>query len=256
MIKVLIVEDEMPSARKLKAFLAQIAPDFEVVEILDSIEQTVSYLETNKVDLIFLDIHLSDGNSFSIFEKTEVNTPIIFTTAFDQYAIQAFEQNSIGYLLKPIGIDKLKGAIEKFRGGIEKRADSVQGIDYNVLGQIIAQQQKPEYRERFMVHFRGMIKSIDISEVAYFFAENRAVFIVLFDGKTYDLSMTLEQLESELNPKIFYRANRKFIVSIKAIKEAVVYSKNKLKLHLKPESTSDVIISTEKASKFKHWLAG
>ncbi|MCU4174791.1 LytR/AlgR family response regulator transcription factor [Carboxylicivirga sp. N1Y90] len=255
MIKVLIVEDEMPSARKLKAFLAQIAPDFEVVDILDSVEQTVLYLNSNKVELIFLDIHLADGNSFSIFESTQVNTPIIFTTAFDQYAIQAFDQNSIGYLLKPIGIEKLAAAIEKFRSTLEQKAETNQTIDYNKLGQLLAQQKAPQHRERFMVHYRGKIKTVDISEVAYFYAENRAVFMVLNSGKTYDLSMTLEQLELELDPNIYYRANRKFIVSIKAIKEAVVYSKSKLKLVLSPESPSDVIISAEKHRNLKNgWL--
>ncbi|MBK3516974.1 LytR/AlgR family response regulator transcription factor [Carboxylicivirga marina] len=254
MIDVLIVEDEMPSARKLKAMLEKVAPDFNIVTILDSVNDTCDFLSQNTVELIFLDIHLADGNSFQIFEQQNINTPIIFTTAFDQYAIQAFEQNSIGYLLKPINHEKLIMAIDKFRATLDDKNNG--NIDYNLLGQMIAKQQKqPEYRERFMIHYRGKIKTVSINHVAYIYAENRGVFLCTFEGRIYDINQTLEQLSDELNPRNFFRANRKFIISISSINEAHLYSKSKLKLELNPPTNSEVIISSEKASKFKKWLA-
>ncbi|WP_430813167.1 LytR/AlgR family response regulator transcription factor [Carboxylicivirga sp. RSCT41] len=254
MIDVLIVEDEMPSARKLKSMLEQRASDFNIVTILDSVSSSIEFLSKNEVDLIFLDIHLADGNSFEIFESINITTPIIFTTAFDQYAIQAFDQNSIGYLLKPVSGDKLEAAIEKFREQHQKKDAGT--IDYQLLGKAIVQQQEqPDYRERFMVHYRDKIKTIAVEDVAYIYAENRGVFICTKEGRIYDINQTLEHLIEELNPRLFFRANRKYIISITSIVEAHLYSKSKLKLELNPPASSEVIISSERASKFKKWLA-
>jgi len=253
--KVLIVEDEMPSARKLRAFLEKIEPDFDVVAILESVQQTVEFLSENTVELIFLDIHLADGNSFAIFDQMEVHTPIIFTTAYDQYAIEAFTQNSIGYLLKPLSKEKLEMVIAKFKQMQPSPQKSEPAIDYQQLGKIIAQQQKPDYQERFMVYYKDKIKTIPVEEIAYFYADGKAVFMSLHNHKTFDLNFTLEQLEAKLNPRYFFRANRKYIVNIKAVKEAMVYSKSKLKLHLSPDAPTDVIVSSLKASAFKQWLS-
>ncbi|MBI9061325.1 MAG: response regulator transcription factor, partial [Marinilabiliaceae bacterium] len=245
--KVLIVEDEMPSARKLRAFLEKIEPDFDVVAILESVQQTVKFLSENAVDLIFLDIHLADGNSFGIFNQVEVNAPIIFTTAYDQYAIEAFTQNSIGYLLKPLSKEKLEMAIAKFKQMQPSQHKAQPAIDYQQLGKIIAQQQKPDYQERFMVYYKDKIKTVPVEDIAYFYADGKAVFMSLHNHKTFDLNFTLEQLEAKLNPRYFFRANRKYIVNIKAVKEAMVYSKSKLKLHLAPDTPTDVIVSSLKA---------
>ncbi|TRX71550.1 LytTR family DNA-binding domain-containing protein [Carboxylicivirga sp. M1479] len=254
MIKVLIAEDEKPSARKLKAMLETVAPDFQIIDICESVEELILFLNQNTVDLIFLDIHLADGNSFEIFKNTQVQTPIIFTTAYDQYAIQAFEHNSIGYLLKPIAADKLSQAIQKFRSNYHE--DTPPTIDYAQLSKAIAlQQSETSFRERFMVYYRGIIKTVNTNEIAYIYAENRGVFICTHKGRIYDINQTLEQLNEELNPRVFFRANRKFIVSINAIVEAHLYSKSKLKLELKPPVDNDVIISSERASKFKQWLS-
>lgn len=252
--KVLIVEDEMPSARKLKAFISQLEPEFEVVTILESVAETVEFLSKNSVDLIFLDIHLADGNSFSIFDQVDVNTPIIFTTAFDQYAIDAFSQNSIGYLLKPLSKEKLALAIAKFKQMHQQPSQPESFIDYQKLGLLIAQQQVHDYQERFMVYYKDKIKTIPVEDIAYFYADGKAVFMRLHSNKTYDVNFTLEQLENKLNPRHFFRANRKYIVHIKAVKEAMVYSKSKLKLHLSPDAPTDVIVSSLKASTFKQWL--
>jgi DNA-binding LytR/AlgR family response regulator len=252
--KVLIVEDEMPSARKLKAFLELLEPGFEVVDILESVNETVDFLKNKQVDLIFLDIHLSDGNSFGIFDQVEVQAPIIFTTAFDQYAIEAFSQNSIGYLLKPLSKEKLAAAIAKYKQ-LQLQVSTPPAIDYLQLGKIIAQQQTPDYQERFMVYYKDKIKTVAVEEVAYFYADGKAVFMCLHSCETFDLNFTLEQLEAKLNPRYFFRANRKFIVNIRAVKEAMVYSKSKLKLHLLPDAPSDVVVSSLKASAFKKWLS-
>ncbi|MBS2212826.1 response regulator transcription factor [Carboxylicivirga mesophila] len=254
MTNVLIVEDEMPSARKLKSMLELVAPDLKVREITDSVQSTIAFLSNNTVDLIFLDIHLADGNSFQLFEQLNIETPVIFTTAYDQYAIQAFNHNSIGYLLKPFGSDKLKAVVDKYR--LNTKSPIEHSIDYQLLGKMIAQQQvQPEYRERFLVHYRGKLKPVPVNDVAYIYAENRGVFICTHEGRIYDINQTLEQLTEELNPRQFFRANRKFIVSVLAIVEAHLYSKSKLKLELKPAANTEVIISSDKASKFKQWLA-
>lgn len=254
MISVLIVEDEMPSARRLKSMLELVAPDFIVAEITDSVVSTVAFLKRQPVDLIFLDIHLADGNSFQLFEHLTISTPIIFTTAYNQYAIQAFDHNSIGYLLKPFGLEKLKSVIDKYMNTCQNNGNP--SIDYQLLGRMIAQQQNiPEYRERFLVHFRGKLKTIPVNEVAYIYAENRGVFISTHEGRIYDINLTLEQLADELNPRQFFRANRKFIVSVLSIVEVHLYSKSKLKLELHPAANCEVIISSEKATRFKQWLA-
>ena len=255
MTRVLIIEDELPSARKLKAFINLLEPDYEVVDILQSVHDSVHFFKNNSVDLVFLDIHLADGNSFNIFEEVDVETPIIFTTAFDQYAIEAFKQNSIGYLLKPLSKDALRLAIDKFKILSAAKVSDSPTFDYNLIGDIIAQQKSTSYQERFMVAYKDKIKTVLVKEIAYFYADTKAVFMTLHDGKTYDLNFSLELLEEKLNPKYFFRANRKYIVQIQAVKEASIYSKSKLKLHLSPTPTDEVIVSSQKASKFKQWLS-
>lgn len=252
--RVLIIEDEMPSARKLSTFIQQLEPDFVVVDTIQSVRDSVQFLKSESVDLIFLDIHLADGNSFTIFQEVKVDTPIIFTTAFDQYAIEAFKQNSIGYLLKPLSKEALKQAILKFKNMAISHSAASTTIDYKLLGDLISQQKSDNYQERFMVYYKDIIKPVMVEEISYFYAENRAVFMTLRNGKSYDLNFSLEQLEEKLNPKLFFRANRKFIISIQSVKEATVYSKSKLKVHLDPPAEKELIVSSEKASKFKMWL--
>ncbi|GJM60715.1 LytTR family DNA-binding domain-containing protein [Persicobacter diffluens] len=255
MTKILIVEDEMPSARKLQTFLSQIRPDYQVVKVLESVKETVDFLSDTEVDLIFLDIHLADGNGFSIFDQLQVNCPIIFTTAYDEYALQAFSQFAVDYLLKPLSKGKLLEAIEKYEkmfGGTASAGDS--GLNYQQLSELIQQGKPVEYKQRFMVYYRETIKAIGVKEIAYFFAESKSVFLMTHEGRYYDINYSLDQLEQELDPKNFFRANRKFLIMIDAVKEAIAYSKGKLKLFLTPEAPSEVFISAEKATRFKQWL--
>ncbi|WP_053404621.1 LytTR family DNA-binding domain-containing protein [Persicobacter sp. CCB-QB2] len=256
MTKVLIVEDEMPSARKLQTFISQIRPDYEVVNILESVKETVDFLTETEVDLIFLDIHLADGNSFSIFDQLEVHCPIIFTTAFDEYALQAFTQYAVDYLLKPLSRGKLLEAIEKYEkmfGGRTAQEGS-SNLNYHQLSELIQSGKPIEYKQRFMVYYRETIRTVSVEEIAYFFAESKSVFLMTREGQYYDINYTLDQLEQELDPKNFFRANRKFLIMIDAVKEASAYSKGKLKLFMAPEAPSEVFISAEKATRFKQWL--
>ncbi|ANQ50323.1 response regulator transcription factor [Flammeovirga sp. MY04] len=254
MYKVLIVEDEAPSARKLKMLLGKLEDDFEVVAALESIEECIEFFESGEeVQLIFMDIHLSDGNSFEIFEQMQVDTPIIFTTAFDQYAIKAFKQNSVDYLLKPISFAELDGSIEKFKKQYSNKQESNK-IDYDMLGQIVAQQMHQEYKERFMVSYRDELRSIKVEDIAYIFAESKAVFIQVKDGKMYDVNYTMDQIEQKINPKQFFRVNRKYIVHINAIDNVTWYSKTKLRIFTQPETPSELFVPADKVSKFKEWL--
>ena len=255
MTQVLIIEDELPSARKLSAFINHLEPDYEIVDTIQSVRDSIDFFKDNSVDLIFLDIHLADGNSFNIFEEVEVKTPIIFTTAFDQYAIDAFSQNSIGYLLKPLSKDALRLAIDKFKTFSTSQEKLSTAIDYKQLGDFITNQKRTSYQERFMVYAKDRIKTVSIKEIAYFYADSKAVFMTLHNGKSYDLNFSLEQLEEKLNPKYFFRANRKYIVHIASVQEASIYAKSKLKLHLIPASINEVIVSAQKTGRFKQWLS-
>ncbi|WP_281615501.1 LytTR family DNA-binding domain-containing protein [Flammeovirga sp. SubArs3] len=255
MYKVLIVEDEAPSARKLKMLLGKIVEDFEVINILESIEECLEFFESGEqVDLIFMDIHLSDGNSFEVFDQMEVDTPIIFTTAFDQYAIKAFKQNSIDYLLKPINASDLEKSVEKFKKIYASDNSSNESINYELLGKMVAQQVSQEYKERFMVSYRDELRSIRVEDIAYIFAESKAVFIQVNDGKVYDINYTMDQVEKNLNPKKFFRINRKYIVQIDAIESVSWYSKTKLRVFTTPEIPTELFVPADKITKFKDWL--
>lgn len=253
--KVLIVEDEMPSARKLKTFLSIIAPDFTVLDILDTIADTVEFLQENTVDLIFLDIHLADGNSFDIFEQIDIDIPIIFTTAYNKYAIDAFKQMSIDYLLKPLEKERLKLAVDKYLKIRNRHLKNNYYTDYKNINKLITQiSNQKEYKQRFMIHFRNKMKSIATSDIAAFYSESKSVFLMTYAGTTYDVPYSLEQLEQVLNPEEFFRANRQCIVSINTVEEAIAYSHNKLLLKTLPALPIEIIISSKKTSKFKKWL--
>ena len=251
MMNIVIIEDEPATARRLKKMLAEIAPDFNITAIIDSVEDSIDHFQgAPEPDLVFMDIHLADGTSFEIFEKTEVNSPVIFTTAYDEYAIKAFKVNSIDYLLKPIKIDELSAAVEKFRKTIKSNVP-----DYSSLLNLLQPEKKVNLK-RFMVKINQVIKAVNVDDVAYFFTENKSVYAVLKSGNRYLTDFTMERLNVDLNPTDFFRINRSMIVNYAAISSMIAYSKSRIKIELEPPHKADVVTSTERSAKFKQWLSG
>jgi DNA-binding LytR/AlgR family response regulator len=251
MIKALIVEDEPVAAEHLSEMIEKCDPEIEVVNILGSIKDTISWLQNNTADIIFLDIHLEDGLSFRIFEQVNIDTPIIFTTAYDKYAINAFSVNSIDYLLKPSNIDDLKKSINKFRKfGINK------SFDINEIKKIF--QPQSSYLKSFLVQYSSRIKKISVDEIAYFYAHDKAVYAVTKDDHKHLIDRTLDKLEDSISPDQFFRINRKLIVSESSILNMTAYSRSRIKLELKPVPPSEVeaIVSIERSQNFRKWVTG
>ena len=249
-MKVLIIEDEKLAAEKLIRQLAKLNEGLEVLQVIESVKSAIDWLSNHSADLIFCDIHLSDGLSFNIFDKVKVNTPIIFTTAYDQYAIQAFRVNSIDYLLKPIAKSDLEGALEKFD---ELKTELNSGIDFQAVVQAMKGKVE-EYQKRFMVYFGDKIRTVDVSEVAYFYAEGKYVFLVPKEGQEYIVDFTLDKLTNVLDPSQFFRINRQFIVGLEGIDTMYTYTKGRVKIDLKPVAKKEAIVSVDRAGSFKKWL--
>lgn len=252
-MEVLIIEDEHLAANNLERQLKKINPDIEVIAKLESIADATAWFKTNSCDLIFLDIHLSDGISFNIFQEVEITTPIIFTTAYDQYALQAFKVNSLDYLLKPINPVELQQALEKY-DTIKQANTPLPPVDFQSLLKSV-NKEKEKYKERFMIKSgSGNINIINTKDVAYFFAKGKYIFLISKNNDEYLIDGTLEKLMSQLNPDTFFRINRQFIVSINAIDKMHTWTKSRIKISLNPPSKDDAIVSIERSSEFKKWL--
>jgi len=249
MARILIIEDEQIAAEGLWEQIKKIRPNYELLSIEDTVKGAITAIGSLDPDLLFMDVHLADGISFDIFKKIEVTKPIIFTTAYDEYAIDAFRHNSVHYLLKPVDPKNLEEAILKF----ERNDISLK----SVLNQLADQIKKQDFQKRFSVQVRDKIHSIPVEKVAYFLGEDKSVHIYSIDGKKYLLDSTLKELEDRLDPIEFFRINRKFFVSFKAIKEMVAYSKSRVKVILNPEPTNpiDAIVSVERSPGFKKWIS-
>lgn len=246
-MKILIIEDEKIAADYLISLLAKHHTEFIIMRIIDTVTDAVQFLKQNSPDLIFCDIHLADDISFKIFELVEVNAPIIFTTAYDNYAIKAFKVNSIDYLLKPINEEELKSSIIKF-----KQLKIGNTIDIQALSILL--NNKIEYKERFLVNTGQKFKSITATAVAYFYADQKIVCLVTLDGQKHVVDHSLEALEQMVNPRLFFRINRQFIINMHAIINMYAYSKSRIKLELKPACEKETIVSVERSSSFKAWL--
>ncbi len=250
-MRTVIIEDEKPAARMLQRKLEKL--DIEVLQQLHSVEESIAWFSENKhPDLIFVDIQLSDGLSFKIFESVKIDSAIIFTTAFDEFALKAFKLNSIDYLLKPIDEDDLEAAVIKFRK--QRSSSDVSKLDFDQLKQLLSNPFERNSRQRFTVKIGNGLKVIDLSSIECFFSENKGTYIHTTDNRDYLIDETMESLENELDNKRFYRISRKFIVSISAVKEIVVYSNSRLKIILPTYKTDEVIVSREKVAVFKTWL--
>lgn len=249
-MNVLIIEDECLAADKLERMLKEVDPSVNIMAKLGSIKESVKWFFQNTADLIFLDIQLSDGISFSIFEQVSVNTPVIFTTAFDQYAVKAFQVNSISYLLKPVRKNDLADSIKKY-----KSLKSAFSIDFDMLLANI-QGKDPEYKKRFLIQVGEKIRKIEVSEIAYFYILEKGVYMRTFQGNSYSVDYTLDKLETILNPSSFFRINRKYFVNMDSIANMVVYSRGRVKLDLKPNADEelDTVVSIDRSSDFKNWL--
>ncbi len=253
-MNVLIIEDESATARRLQKLLLEIDPDIQVLAIHESIAQTVNWLKLHgEPDLMFMDINLSDGLSFEIFTEIEVNCPVIFTTAYDQYAIQAFKVNSIDYLLKPVVKDILSESIRKYYKLQRPAAENKLDIAKLALALGI---QKPDYMKRLVVRYGEVIKAIEVKDAAYFYSDEKIVFMALKEGKAYPVDFTLDHLEARLNPELFFRINRKFLINYHAIEKMISYSKSRIKVTLNPPCELEAISSTERSGEFKEWLSG
>ena len=251
--KAIIIEDEEPAAERLKKLIAQEDASIQIEEVIVSIRSAVSYLKKNTPDLIFLDINLADGESFEIFRQVEVNSPVIFTTAYDQFALQAFKLNSIDYLLKPVKKEELSSALKKYRKLHESKNEPA--VDYSKLAEILSK-EKNNYKKRLLIRYGDLFKTVEIKDAAYFYSENKISYVCTKDNAQYALDNTLDELEKLLEPKEFFRINRQFIVCVDCIDKMLAVSKSRVKLSLKPPSAHETIVSTERSPEFKKWLAG
>jgi len=251
-MKVVIVEDEPLAAEKLERYLLKYSGDIDVLVTLPSLETAIPWIEEHQedVDLFFMDVQLTDGLSFEIFSKIPVKKPVIFTTAFDEFAIDAFKVNSIDYLLKPITFTDLSRALKKLKAMKEQFSKGQE------IAPLVKQLGKKSYKDRFLVRIGNHIHSIPSTAISHFYAEGRDVYLRGANGKKYLIEYTLESLEELLDPKQFSRVNRSHIVHINAVKDVIVYANRRLKLTLDPQTENELIVSREKVTKFKQWFEG
>ena len=246
-MKIFIIEDEEAAARRLQKLIRECEPAAEIAGTADGIESAVHWLQTHpRPDLIFMDIHLSDGSAFEIFARVQVDSPVIFFTAYDQYAIQAFKHNTVDYLLKPVKIDELKPALEKYR-----RMNAAAPPDYRELAELL---HPNKAARRFLIRTGHNMKVIDAADAAYFFSRDKITFLVAKAGKRYPVDFPLDKLEEMLDPAQFFRINRQFIISVAAIQEMHTWSKSRVKIILTPPCDVEAVVSTEKSPLFKRWL--
>ena len=248
-MKILIIEDELPAARRLERMVLEVEPDWEIIQIIDSVELAIQYLEGNaSIDLIFMDIQLADGYSFDIFEQVKIKVPVIFATAYDEYAVKAFKVNGLDYLLKPIESDDLERALAKFN----KNKQTVQ-LDYSQLMQLMTNKEKT-YKERFLVKKGDELKFVETQQIAHLHADTGYVTLTTHQGDRFLLDYTLDHLKEQLPPKQFFQINRQFIVNIQSISVINTWFNNRLKLKLTPRVDEEVTVSRERVKDFKRWL--
>lgn len=251
-MKVIIVEDELAACDNLSYLLTKINADIEVVQVLDTVKATVDYF-SNPHDgvLVFMDIHLADGISFEIFDQVEINIPIIFTTAYDQYALKAFKVNSIDYLLKPIDKEELSDALDRYEALNQKKG--IDEVQMNSLLQLI-QTKAENFKKTFLVSVGDQLVPVKTADIAYFFIDTGVVKAVTVQERSYVLDVKLEDIEEALDPSVFYRANRQFIIRREAIVTIKLHFNSKLLIDVHPVCSERIVVSKAKASDFKNWM--
>jgi DNA-binding LytR/AlgR family response regulator len=251
-MNILIIEDEPHAAQLLENVLLELEPDCIVVDKLDSIKRSVKWFKNNNApDVVFMDIQLADGLSFEIFDQHEINAPVIFTTAYNEYALKAFKVNSIDYILKPVDKTELKAALEKLRrltGNQSRHSKILEGIGHAM------KMLTKKYKERFMVKVGEHLKTIDVDNILYFYSQEKTTFCFTNENRNLILDFTLDQLEELLDPACFFRINRKYMVNSKSINDIISYTNSRLKLNLKGSQDNDIIVARERVQEFKEWL--
>jgi two-component system LytT family response regulator len=250
-MKAVIVEDEVIAAQNLQRLIAQVNSNIEIIAVLKSIEESVEWFSSHpSPDLVFMDIHLSDGSSFSIFEKVKIQAPVIFTTAYDEYALKAFEVNSIDYILKPINLKDLERAIEKF-SHFNKTKSSNEDVIANMLSMF--QKEKTVYKSNFLIPNKDKFIPLSVNDIAYIYSENKIAKIVTLDNRTYYENDSLDKMQQQIDPSKFFRANRQYIISHKAIKDISVWFDSKLSVNLVVDVPEKIIVSRTRVTEFKEW---
>ncbi len=254
-MRVIIIEDEAPAAEKLERYLRKYDPSIEVAGQFPSVASTVEWLKVyqDSIDLMFMDIQLADGLSFAIFQEVTVNKPVIFTTAFNEFALDAFKVNSIDYLLKPVTFTDLSNSLKKLES---LRTQLHRHNQSEKLQKALASIGSREYKKRFMVKLGEHIRSITADQISLFFADGRDVYLVTSQNRKFIIDYTLEALEGIVDPTMFFRVNRTFIVNINAIQDVVMYSNSRLKVLVNPPFEKEIIVSREKVPSFKEWFDG
>lgn len=246
----IIIEDERLSAERLSGLISRLFPEFVLVKSLDSVKSAVKWLSNNDHPALgFFDIQLADGLSFEIFEQVQPQFPVIFTTAFNEYAIRAFKVNSIDYLLKPIDEQELKASILKFKAGFSKPI----GIENEAIAKTL-QILSNSYKSRFLIKVGEHLRMINVDEIAAFISMEKSTYLRTLNGRDYGVDFTLDQLEGLIDPKLFFRINRKYLINIKSIQDIIAYSNSRLKVKLTITTDEDVIVSRERVGEFKEWL--
>ena len=251
-MKVLIIEDEPQAAARMQSLLRELLPDASILATLDSVKGSVRWFRNNSMpDVVLMDIQLADGISFQIFEQCEVKAPIIFTTAYDEFALRAFKVNSVDYILKPVDKDELNAALMKVRSRV--RSDSEQERLLKNMSDAVAMLTR-KYKSRFVIKVGEHIKTVEVQEISFFHSQDKTTFCVTRENRSLILDYTLDQLEDMVDPAHFYRINRKYLVSPSAINDIISYSNSRLKLVLKGSQDNDIIVARERVQDFKAWL--
>lgn len=250
-MKVIIIEDEKPAARRLNRMLTDL--DIEVDTMLHSVNESIAWFQNHEhPDLIFLDIQLSDGLSFEIFDAITIKSAIIFTTAYDEYALKAFKLNSIDYLLKPIDDEELEQAVQKFKDQLPKQQKIE--IDFDDIKKLLINPMDREYKKRYTAKVGQHLKIFSVEDIECFYSENKGTYLHTNENRNYLIDSTLESLEDELNPKQFFRVNRKFYVNINSIKDIISYTNSRLQIKMHHFNEHEIIVARERVKDFKLWI--
>ena len=251
-MNILIIEDEPQAAQRLETLITQLVPDAAVLRKIETVKEAVSWLKKNPApDVILMDVQLADGISFQIFDQCEVTAPVIFTTAYEEYAVRAFKVNSIDYILKPVDKTELHSALDKV---LTKRRSGTEMHEILKTMEEAIKKLSKNYKTRFMIKVGEHLRTIEVSSIRFFYSQEKTTFCVTDENRNYILDHTLEQLEEILDPERFYRINRKYLVSAEAIQDIISYTNSRLRLVLKGSADRDIIVARERVQEFKDWL--